>query len=422
MSLRPQSVAGAPSRWCTCGGSLILLLIAMAPIAATPAERPPAQQTTVSVPLQQISEAVDSPDAGVRRKALRALRERGGPEPLPLLARLISDDEVGIREDAIDLVTRIYVEPPGGRDGMGPEEAFGFAPYRTTPWPVPPALQRALVAALADDYPSVRRNSAYALAIVAPPPLPPSAAFELQASLSDRDPTVRIAAARALGRLRVRESGVALVGRVNDEVLDVRLAAMRALGDMRETSAVPALVDQFEFYVRGVAGRAALDALARIGDPSSASLFEAQTGSGYPAHRRSAYEGLARTGTAKLTAPRIETALTSERDERVRLAMSFALASAGRPLDRVVDALTDDDVGGQALEYLVELAPGHAASIGARMRDQDPAVRRQIAVVLGFAGGQEAAAALQVASTTEPSAEVRGAIQVAQLRLRQLDR
>jgi HEAT repeat protein len=383
------------------------------------AQAPAAPQSAVSVSLQQISQDVDSPDAGVRRKALRALRERGGPEPLPLLARLIGDNEVGIREDAIDLVARIYVEPPGGRAGGSPEDAFRLAPIRTTPWPVPPELHRALVRALADEYPSVRRDSAYTLAIVAAPPLPESAAFELLASLSDRDPAVRIAAARALGRLRVREAGVPLVGRVNDEVLDVRLAAMRALGDIRETGAVPALTDQFEFYVRGVAGRSALDALARIGDPSSAPLFEAQTGSGYPAHRRSAYEGLARTGTAKITAPRIEAAVAADGDERVRLAMAFALASAGRPLDPIVLALTDDDVGGQAIEYLVELGPTQAAAIATRMGDQDPVIRQQIAVVLGFAGGPNAASALQAAATTDPSAEVRGAIQVAQLRLRQ---
>jgi len=398
-------------------GLLSALIVLALPTLITAERSQTAGQPAVPPSLQQIAQEVDSSDDKVRRKALRALRERGGPEPLALLGRLVNDEELDIREDAIDLVMRIYIEPPPKHKVGSAEEGFLLAPYRATPWPAPPDLVRALIRALADEYPSVRRDSAYVLAIVAPVPVSSSAAFELQASLSDRDPAVRIAAARALGRLRVRSAGIALVGRVNDEVLDVRLASMRALGDLRETSAVPALTDQFQFYVKGIAGRAALDALARIGDPSSAPLFEGQTDSSYPAHRQSAYEGLARTGTAKVTAPRIEGALASERDKRVRLAMSFALASAGRPIAPLVDASLDDDLTDQALEYLVEMGPAHAVDLAARLRDQEPVVRENVAIALGFVGGPDAAAALTAAGT-DTNPEVRNAVQVAQLRLR----
>ena len=146
-------------------------------------------------------------------------------------------------------------------------------------------------------------------------------------------------------------------------------------------------------------------------------MFEGQTDSGYPAHRQSAYEGLARTGTAKVTAPRIEGALASERDKRVRLAMSFALASAGRPIAPLVDASLDDDLTDQALEYLVEIGPAHAVDLAARLRDQDPVVRENVAIALGFVGGPDAAAALTAAGT-DTNPEVRNAVQVAQLRLR----
>jgi HEAT repeat protein len=398
-------------------GLLSTLIVLALPVLVASDQQQTAGQPAIPPSLQQIAQEVDSSDAKVRRRALRSLRERGGPEPLALLGRLVNDEELDIREDAIDLAMRIYVEPPSKHKVGSAEEGFLLAPYHATPWPAPPDLVRALVRALADEYPSVRRDSAYVLAIVAPVPVSSSAAFELQASLSDRDPAVRIAAARALGRLRVRPSGIALVGRVNDEILDVRLASMRALGDLKETSAVLALTDQFNFYVKGIAGRAALDALARIGDPSSAPLFEGQTDSGYPAHRRSAYEGLARTGTAKVTAPRIEGALASERDKRVRLAMSFALASAGRPIAPVVDGVLDDDLAEQALEYLVEIGPSHAVDLAARLRDQDAVVRQHVAIALGFVGGPDAAAAL-TAAAADTNADVRNAVEVAQLRLR----
>jgi HEAT repeat protein len=66
--------------------------------------------------------------------------------------------------------------------------------------------------------------------------------------------------------------------------------------------------------------------------------------------------------------------------------------------------------------YLVELGSAYAPAIAARMSDPNPVVREQIAIVLGFVGGPEAAAALKGASA-ESDASVRRAIDVAQFRL-----
>ena len=285
---RARPIDGARRRMASSNGWLAIAVVALCLVSA-PVDLC-AQSTPAS--MQQLTVDAGSPEAKVRRQALRALRERGGPEALALLGRLVGDPEVDIREGAIEAVIRLYVHPPAKRSMKNAEDAFLFAPYRTTPYPVPAELSTALVKALADDYESVRRDAAYAVGITMTPPVPDPVAFELVASLSDKFPAVRIAAAQVLGRLRVFSAGVPLIGRINDEALDVRLAAMRAVGDVRDLRAVAALTEQFEFYVRGVAGRAAIDALARIADKQSRPLFEAQTDSSYPAHRRSAYEGL----------------------------------------------------------------------------------------------------------------------------------
>lgn len=365
---------------------------------------------------QQLAEDVESPSAKVRRAALRGLAERGGPEALALLARLVDDAEPAIAEGAIEAVVGIYVQPPAGRSMHDAADAFALAPYHATPWPIRAELPDALARALAHDFPSVRRDSAYALGIVLTPPVSERIAFELVASLGDREPAVRVAAARALGALQVGSAIVPLVGRVNDEDLDVRLASMRALGDLRAGQAVAALTDQFEFYVRGAAGRAALDALARIASPASRPLFEAQTDSRYPAHRRSAYEGLARLGQLGAAVPRVEAAMAQEKDGRVATAMAFALAASGREgISRVIDALADDDLRDAATMYLVELGRTHAAEIASRLTDPDARVREQVAIALGLIGGPEARAALS-AVTAETSPEVKRAIEVALLR------
>jgi HEAT repeat protein len=374
-------------------------------------------QAAAPVALPQVAQDIASPSAKVRRQALRELRERGGPETLPLLAGLLGDAEIDIREGAIAGAIGVYVQPRGKHPIGSAAAAFEVARFRVELWPVPEALSAALIKALADEWPSVRRDAAYALAIVLTPPVSDAIAFEITSSLSDREPAVRIAAARALGHLQVRAAGVALVGRINDEDLDVRLAAMDALGNLRDEGAVAALADQFTFYVRGAAGRAAISALGAIGHSSSIPLFEAQTTSGYPAHRKAAYEGLARSGHAAAVAQRIETAMASEKDTRVLVAMAFALASAGRDgVARVLDALTGRSRADDALAYLVELGQPHVAAIAARLGDPNPVVREQIAVALGFIGGPQAAAALKAASG-ESDPTVRHAIDVAQARI-----
>ncbi len=375
------------------------------------------QQATPLPPLPQVEQDVASSSVRVRRQALKGLRERGGPETLPLLARLLADSEIDIREGAVAGVIAVYVQPPAKRSIGSAADAFEVARFHAQPWSVPPELSVALVRALADEQPAIRRDTAYAVGIVLTPPVSDAVAFELVASLSDREPSVRIAAALALARLQVQDAGVPLVGRINDEDLDVRLASMRALGDLRYKGAVPALTDQFEFYVRGVAGRAAIGALGAIGDSSSNTLFMMQSTSGYPAHRKAAYEGLARTGQARVAFPRIEEAMASEKDTRVLTAMGFALASAGHDgIDRVLDALSDRDRSDEALAYLVELGQPRVAAVAARLSDPNPLVREQIATALGFIGGPEAAEALKGASG-EADPQVRHAIEVAQMRL-----
>jgi len=375
------------------------------------------QQAPAPTGLSQVAQDLASPSAQVRRRALRSLREGGGPEALPLLSRLVGDPEADIREGAIAAVIGIYVHPPANRSLNGAAAAFEAARFHDQPWAIPPELSTALVKALADEYPSVRRDAAYAVGIVLAPPITSPVAFEILASLSDREPSVRIAAARALGRLRVEDAGVPLVGRINDDDLDVRLASIRALGDLRYERAVVALTDHFRFYVRGAVGRSAISALASIGHRSSIALFEEQTRSGYPAHRKAAYEGLARSGGASAAAPRIEAAMASEKDTRVLIAMAFALASAGRDgVNRVLDALADRDRSDDALEYAVELGQAHVGAIAARLSDPNPFVRAQIATALGFIGGPEAVAALKGASG-ESDPDVRQRIGVAQLRL-----
>lgn len=370
--------------------------------------------------LQQLGDDVASADARVRRRALDALAVRG-PEALDLLSRLVADPVRGIRRDAILAVLAVYVRPPSGERVERAEDAFGWAPYRATPWPLPSTLVANLVSALGDEWSLVRRDAVYAIGTVSAPPIDQRLASELIFSLADPEGEVRLAAVRAVGRLRVTQAGEALIGRIGDPVLAVRLAAMRALGDIREERAIVALRQQLEYYYGGSGGRAALHGLARIPHPSSETLFQQERQSSDRVHRLYGYEASARFGgLSDAEVQKAEALLAEERDEQVIVAMAFALAAAGRPyVDRIVEALANHETAGQALEYLVELGRSQPEAIVPHLQHANPVVREQVAMAVGLFGGPGAEAALaRLASDSNPA--VSQAADVALMRMRAL--
>ena len=368
--------------------------------------------------IARLADDVNSADPKVRRAALKALASRG-PEAIEPLSLLVADPERDIRSDAIGAIVGIYVEPPLRERVTSAEDAFGWTRYRTTPWAVPPALPTNLIRALADEWPPVRRDAAYALGVVMTPPIDDRVADQLIYSLAEADGAVRLAAVKSLGRLRANRAGEQLIGQIVDPDLPVRLAAMYALGEMREARALVALQLQLDYYYGATAGRAALAALARIAHPSTVELFTRERFSKSEAHRRSAYEGLARLGgIAGADAVAVEQLLTAERDEGVAAAMAFALAAAGRPyLDRVITALADPDTANQALEYVVELGTAQPSRLLPYLRHTDPIVRGRVATAMGFVANADAEAAL-TQLTTDGDPSVRRSAETALIRMR----
>jgi HEAT repeat protein len=377
-----------------------------------------AEQIPDAVTFRQLSNDVNSSEPKVRRAALKALATMG-PEALDPISLLVADPIRDIRHDAILAVVGIYVEPPPKRRVSSAEDAFEWSPYLATPYAVPPVLVTNLVRALADDWPSERRDAAYALGVVLTPPIDTRVADELIYSLADPSGEVRLAAVRALGRLRATKAGDQLIGSIADPDLAVRLAAIRAVGDIREARALAALRQQLDYYGTASAGRAALDALARIAHRSTAGLIEQEQFSRNEWNRRIAYEGIARLGGVRdADAVAVEQRLSEERDPEVRLAMAFALAAAGRPyVERLVQSVADTQVADQAMEYLVELGRARPDALVPHLQDRDPIVRARVAIAAGLVGSPVAEAEL-TRLTTDGDPSVRRAAEVAVLRLR----
>ena len=347
-----------------------------------------------------------NPDPQARLASLQLLREAGHLEAIVPIAPLVNDPVDQVQLAALETELSFYtVEAVNARKrvafvvevrgGSKAEAVFAAGPLAVWPRPVAPELIAALLKAVDDEHPKVRVEAIYTLGSIARSPIAAEHVPGFLRALDHYDPAIRAAAARVIGRLEVAGTDDALIKAVNDSQEPVRFAAMRALGQVGAESAVQALTQQLEHYRRGEGAWSALDALARIAHGSSVPVFTAQLTHGDPFMRRAAIEGLARTKNASAVAA-LESALATDRSQMVRAAAAFALQNLGRAEHgRLAQFLGSDDLAPQIAEYFIELGPSATVGLIPSLKDPNPSVRGNAAVVLGAIGNASHVAVLQ---------------------------
>ena len=348
-----------------------------------------------------------NPDPRARMESLKLLGESRYFEAVLPIAPLVNDPVDAIQLEAIgtelsfwtvqDIRARkrvaFIVET---RSGAGrAENVFNAGPIAVLPRPAPAELVDGLLKAVDDENPKVRIEAIYALGSIAQEPLGAEQTKLLIKALDHYDPAIRAAAARVIGRLRVTAASTDLIKTVNDSQQPVRFAAMRALGDIKERTAITALTEQLEHYRKGEGAWSALDALAKIGDPSSVPHFQSRLTDRDEYIRRAAAEGLGRAGdTSQIAA--FEAGVAKDSSETVRAAMAFALVKLGRDYTpHLLTFLGDDKVVSQVGDYLIELGPSTAEELVKRLGDPDGTVRANAALILGAVGTRDHLVPLQ---------------------------
>jgi HEAT repeat protein len=347
-----------------------------------------------------------NPDPKVRLAAVQLLHESHYPEAIGPMAPLVDDPLDQIQLEAIAAELSFYLiedVPSKKRVGLVVEvrnpgraaAAFDMGPLAVQPRPVPPELLDALFKAVDDDSAKVRYEAIYTVGTIAERPLSDAGSAQLVKALDHYDPAIRTAAARVAGRLGVEAAADALIKAINDSQPPVRYAAMRALGALRVRRATQALTEQFNYYAKGEGAWSSLDALAHIADPVSVPLFKAHLADKDPFLRRASAEGLGRSGDAsELSA--FEIAAGNDSSDMVRAAMAFALQKLGRNyVPRLVEFLDADRTASQVAGYLMELAPAAAPALLPHLQDPSPAIRANVATILGAIGAGSAIADLR---------------------------
>jgi HEAT repeat protein len=369
-----------------------------------------------------------NPDPKTRLSAVHLLRDAKYPEAIVPIAALVNDPIDEIQLEAIAAELSFFLERDmkskrmvgfvleKRRSGLA-RSAFELGPYAVWPRPTSPELVSALLQAVDDESDKVRIDAIYAVGVVARLPLTADQTGRLIKALDHYDPSVRAGAARVIARLELADAGEALIKAVNDSQAEVRYASMRALGAIGEQRAITALTEQLNYYKKGEGAWSALEALARIGSKASVPQFRDRWQDKDEYIRRAAMEGIGRAGDTEST-DALERAATTDDSAMVRLAATFALQKLGRNYSaRIVDLMASEKVTAQAQDYLVELGPSMAPTLGPRLQEPDANLREAVADVLGAIGDPSAIPPLE-AATKERDASVASAAKRALARLR----
>ena len=393
----------------------------------------------LQVPFEQAIRDIDSRDAGDRLRAVRMLGSAAYPEAAVPLAKLVLDPKDDIQLEAIGAELNIFLADHGATKPRGSSEgasaAFAAGPEAIGPMPVPLALLAALRTAFRDENPRVAGEALYAFGAWSAGAsgdsrleLWSASGPELVGALGAAETAVRYAALTVLGRVYERgpadapvdpSIGDPIVHIMNDPDRTFVLGAIHAAGAMRYERAIVALTEMFQYHGKGEMAEASFDAIARIAHPSSATLFDAQLVSKTAAIRGIAVEGIARLGDPARM-PKVQSALSRERDSGVLLAQAFAACRLARAaLDPIIDGFKRNATRDQARKYFRELAPEHAQAFVPALGDADPNVRLAAVDALGFSGDR-AALPMVEPMASDPDARVAAAAQRAAARLRRV--
>ncbi|HJZ72874.1 MAG TPA: HEAT repeat domain-containing protein [Vicinamibacterales bacterium] len=346
--------------------------------------------------IPQLVPLARDPVAAVRRELELTLENMDDAQTLPGFIALSSDTENDIRARALDALVNLHVPRALGMSSalMNFRERVIFGADRDLEIVaepdvrVDPEVVDTLRARIGDSERGIRSTAIRGLGVLRARPAVPDL---LQVVREDRDDGLRFEGVRSLRKIGDPSIAGDLLALLNINNDDVRNELIATIGSMRYGGALAELTRIVESAKKTDASRIlALGALADLADPSSAPLFERLKDDRDEALRLYANEGIARTADQAM-ATQISAARLAEKSARVRMAHAFALLRLGQSeyLDELVRGLERRQTRNLAKEYLLETQGADRRALFAP-RTANPAVRAELAEVMGLMGDPDA--------------------------------
>ena len=357
--------------------------------------------------------ASGDPDASVRRAAVVALGRSGDRSRIPDMTAVLKDPDPKVRGGAIEGLVNLYLasdESVFTRVRSGVIHVTPFWDERQTqvvePYvEVDPAVTTGIAELMRTDKVDANRIAA----VRALGALRASSQVDALADAMAADVKLRPEVLDAFVLIGDTEAATYAIPFFESPDADLAVQAMIVAGRLHAAKAVVPLLTVYgsDQPNKGIVGtvkgvfdperkKAALQALALIGDPRADAIFASQDNcfDKDPDVRRACYEGLAREGDPRYL-PMVTRNSLIEKNDEVRLAQTFALYKMKQPstFGVIMNALRERSRRDQAAQYVREA--NSADDLMPFLRTPDRDAQRVVVEALGDLGDQTTADALK---------------------------
>ena len=336
--------------------------------------------------LDALVAATTDADPKVQMAVVKAISKIQDPRQVSAMSTAVRNTKAKAQEEAVHRLTEIYI-PASDRNALVElwatiAELFNPPhPLRVEPWiDVDQQAIDAIVFVLDDKTSDNRILAAATLGILRASPALPRLTFYLR---SPNEKMVRTCV-RSIGYIGRTEVGVELVPLLKHSDEEIVIDAVRVLGQFRYRPALSELQRFLDYTNKKEYRRVALQAISRIGDPSSETTMRKYYNSDDKELRQYAIEGIGRMGLDHYR-DTLEKDFQREKSKPIRLALCFSLYALNQKayIDTIVHSLDDRVYKHQARGYLVELGSKAVPDLAGYLKAEDKQLKIRIIQILG---------------------------------------